>query len=81
VEGIQQWKGRSMKDTLMKLVGFKNETRKKKIDKIAPMAVDLNSTFVYQTGADVQRTWRKFGWTPPTEYRSDYEFAKNRDGQ
>jgi hypothetical protein len=70
-----------MKDTLMKLVGFKNETRKKKIDRQAPMAVDLNSTFVYQTGADVQRTWRKFGWTPPTEYRSDYEFAKNRDGQ
>jgi hypothetical protein len=81
MEGIQQWKGRSMKDTLMKLVGFKNETRKKNIDRQAPMAVDLNSTFVYQTGADVQRTWRKFGWTPPTEYRSDYEFAKNRDGQ
>jgi len=70
-----------MKDTLMKLVGFKNETRKKKIDRQAPMAVDLNSTFVYQTGSDVQRTWRKYGWTPPTEYRSDYEFAKNRDGQ
>jgi hypothetical protein len=81
VEGIQQWKGRSMKDTLMKLVGFKNETRKKKIDRQAPMAIDINSTFVYQTGADVQRTWRKFGWTPPTEYRSDYEFAKNRDTQ
>jgi hypothetical protein len=70
-----------MKDTLMKLVGFKNETRKKKIDRQAPMAIDINSTFVYQTGADVQRTWRKFGWTPPTEYRSDYEFAKNRDTQ
>jgi hypothetical protein len=70
-----------MKDTLMKLVGFKNETRKKKIDGQAPMAIDINSTFVYQTGADVQRTWRKFGWTPPTEYRSDYEFAKNRDTQ
>ena len=70
-----------MKDTLMKLVGFKNETRKKKIDRQAPMAIDINSTFVYQTGADVQRTWRKYGWTPPTEYRSDYEFSKNRDGQ
>jgi len=70
-----------MKDTLMKLVGFKNETRKKKIDRQAPMAIDINSTFVYQTGSDVQRTWRKYGWTPPTEYRSDYEFAKNRDIQ
>jgi hypothetical protein len=81
VERIQQWKGRGMKETLMKLVGFKNETLKKKVDKPSPMAVDLNSTFVYQTGADVQKTWRKFGWTPPTEYRSDYEFAKNRDTQ
>jgi hypothetical protein len=70
-----------MKDTLMKLVGFKNETRKNKIDRQAPMALDINSTFVYQTGSDVQRTWRKYGWTPPTEYRSDYEFAKNRDEQ
>lgn len=32
----------------------------------------------YMKDTDVQRTWRKFGWTPPTEYRCDYEFAKNR---
>jgi peptidyl-tRNA hydrolase len=68
-----------MKDTLMKLVGFKNETRKKKVEKPAPMALDKDSTFVYQSGSDVQKTWRKYGWTPPTEYRSDYEFAKNRE--
>lgn len=42
------------------------------------MALDKNSKFVYQGGADVQKTWRKYGWTPPTEYRLDYEFAKNR---
>lgn len=70
-----------MKDTLMKLVGIRNEEKKKKVEKKAPMAVDTNSTFVYQTGADVQKTWRKYGWTPPTEYRSDYEFAKNRETQ
>lgn len=66
-----------MKDTLMKLVGIRNEEKKKK-PKTA-MATDLNSTFVYQSGANVQATWRRYGWTPPTEYRSDYEFAKNRE--
>lgn len=68
-----------MKDTLMKLVGIRNEEKKKKVKSVAPMAVDSGSTFVYQSGADVQKTWRKYGWTPPTEYRSDYEFAKNRE--
>ena len=66
-----------MKDTLMKLVGIRNEQKKKR--PVTSLAIDTDSTFVYQTGADVQKTWRKFGWTPPTEYRSDYEFAKNRD--
>ena len=47
--------------------------------KPAPMATDTNSTFVYQSGADVQKTWRKYGWTPPTEYRTDFEFGKHRD--
>ncbi len=70
-----------MKDTLMKLVGIRNEEKKKKVSRPAPMAIDTNSTFVYQTGADVQKTWRKYGWTPPTEYRSDYEFGKNRETQ
>lgn len=68
-----------MKETLMKLVGVRNEEKRKKVDKKPSMATDTNSTFVYQTGADVQKTWRKYGWTPPTEYRSDYEFAKNRE--
>lgn len=70
-----------MKETLMKLVGIRNEQKKKKADKPAPLACDTNSTFVYQAGSDVQKTWRKYGWTPPTEYRSDYEFAKNREAQ
>lgn len=66
-----------MKETLMKLVGIRNEEKKKK--PVTSLATDLNSTFVYQSGADVQKTWRKYGWTPPSEYRSDYEFAKNRE--
>jgi hypothetical protein len=42
------------------------------------MALDKDSKFVYQSGADVQKTWRKYGWIPPTECRTDYEFGKNR---
>ena len=68
-----------MKETLMKLVGIRNEEKKKK--PATSLATDLNSTFVYQSGADVQKTWRKYGWTPPSEYRSDYEFAKNRESR
>ena len=68
-----------MKETLMKLVGIRNEEKKKK--PVTSLATDLNSTFVYQSGADVQKTWRKYGWTPPSEYRSDYEFAKNRESR
>lgn len=43
------------------------------------MACDTNSTFVYTTGADVQKIWRKHGWTPPSEYRNDFLFKKNRE--
>ena len=66
-----------MKETLMKLVGIRNEEKKKKPR--TPMATDLNSTFVYQSGSNVQATWRKYGWVPPTEYRDDFLFAKNRE--
>jgi len=70
-----------MRDTLMKLAGIRNIEKQKKVEKQAPLACDTNSTFVYQSGADVQKTWRKYGWVPPSEYRTDYEFAKHRDGQ
>ena len=40
----------------------------------------MNPYFVYKKGSDVQLLWRKHGWVPPTEYRNDYEFAKNREG-
>ena len=43
-----------------------------------PMACDTNSKFVYQGGADVQKVWRKYGWVPPSEYRTDYEFGKHK---
>lgn len=25
--------------------------------------------FIWTTGADVQRTWRKYGWVPPSEIK------------
>jgi hypothetical protein len=40
----------------------------------------FDPTFVYMKGADVQRTWRRYGWKAPSEYRNDYEFKKNREG-
>ena len=40
----------------------------------------FDPSFVYLKGADVAQTWRRYGWTPPSEYRNDYEFKKNREG-
>lgn len=40
-----------------------------------------NSTFKYTPGGNVQATWRKYGWVPPSEYREDYLFAVNRAAQ
>ena len=42
-------------------------------------AVDRDSKFVWTSGADVQKVWRKHGWIPPSEYRDDYLFKKNRE--
>jgi hypothetical protein len=41
----------------------------------------LNNRFVYKKGSDVQNTWRKYGWVPPSEFRDDFEFKKNREGK
>ena len=38
-----------------------------------------NSTFKYKPGGDVQTTWRKYGWVPPSEYRTDYLFKTHRE--
>ena len=40
----------------------------------------FDPAFVYMKGADVQRTWSRYGWIPPSEIRNDYEFKKNREG-
>lgn len=62
---------------MKKLLQIVQQTIEKTKPKPA-MALDKHSKFVYQSGADVQKTWRKYGWIPPTEYRIDYEFGKNK---
>jgi hypothetical protein len=34
--------------------------------------------FKWSSGANVQATWRKYEWVPPTEYREDYLFPRSR---
>jgi hypothetical protein len=43
------------------------------------MATDTNSKFVYTGGADVMKTFKRYGFVPPTEYRDDYLFKINRE--
>lgn len=43
--------------------------------------MDVNSTFKYTAGGNVQAIWRRYGWTPPSEYREDYLFKTNRESQ
>ena len=48
---------------------------------MSAMLTDRNSTFKYTPGGNVQATWRKYGWVPPSEYREDYLFKIHRDFQ
>lgn len=41
-------------------------------------ALDPKGGFVYKSGSDVIATFKKLGWKPPTEYRTDYEFGKEK---
>jgi hypothetical protein len=43
------------------------------------LAIDKNSSFIYRGGSDVMTTWKKTGWIPPSETRTDFLFKKNRD--
>lgn len=46
-----------------------------------PLAIEKGSKFVYKRGADVMKLWRSYGFVPPSEYRDDYLFKKNREAQ
>lgn len=42
------------------------------------LAISPNSTFRYSSGADVLKTWRAYGFIPPSTVRNDYLFKQNR---
>ena len=42
-------------------------------------SINPYDNFRWTAGSDVQKVWRKYGWTPPTEYRNDYLFKLNRE--
>lgn len=44
-----------------------------------PLAIEKGSKFVYKRGADVMKLWKSYGFVPPSEYRNDYLFKKNRE--
>jgi hypothetical protein len=50
-----------------------------KKEKKPPLSIGLNSKFVYSKGSDVMKTFRRHGFVPPSEYREDYLFKKNRE--
>jgi hypothetical protein len=52
---------------------------KKEEPKRFPMALDKDSKFVWTSGSDVMKTFKKYGFVPPSEYRNDYLFKKNRE--
>jgi hypothetical protein len=55
------------------------EQEQPKQQRSLPMATDLHSKFIYQSGADCMKIWKRYNFVPPTEYRTDYEFGKNRE--
>ena len=50
-------------------------------EKKPPLAIDIDSKFVYSNGSDVMKTWKRFGFVPPSEVRNDYFFKKNRENK
>jgi hypothetical protein len=47
-------------------------------DSMDKLAIAPKSTFKYSSGADVQKVWKAYGWTPPSTVRNDYLFKANR---
>jgi hypothetical protein len=47
-------------------------------DNMEKLAIAPKSAFKYSSGADVQKVWKAYGWTPPSTVRNDYLFKANR---
>jgi hypothetical protein len=45
----------------------------------AGMLASTDSKFIYISGGNAQAIWRKYGWVPPSEVRTDYLFGKTRE--
>jgi hypothetical protein len=64
-----------------------NTVNKQRFVLVADMTPDLPEEETHTTpwgrvwthGSDVMATWKKHGFRPPTEYRTDYLFGVNRD--
>jgi hypothetical protein len=52
----------------------------KKKEYIPTRWFDPDFVYVDAEHTDITKTWRKFGWTPPTEYRTDYNFGGQERG-
>ena len=42
------------------------------------LAISPKSTFKYSSGSDVLKTWKAYGFVPPSTTRNDYLFKANR---
>jgi hypothetical protein len=51
----------------------------KEVSKKVPLATDRESQFVWLAGSDVMQTFKRHGFVPPSEYRNDFLFKKNRE--
>jgi len=60
---------------LRRLIAVREEPKEVK----PSMAVERNSKFVWTRGADVMKTFKRYGFVPPTEYRDDFLFKINRE--
>jgi hypothetical protein len=47
-------------------------------DNMTKLAIAPKSTFKYSSGSDVLKTWKAYGFVPPSTIRNDYLFKANR---
>jgi hypothetical protein len=43
-----------------------------------PSILDPDFRYIRADDTDILRTWKRQGWQPPTEYRTDYLFKQEK---